>query len=385
LIMETLFFTLLGGSLLLLVAHDAYVTILHSRGRNGPLSRLLCRGVWRAATAISFKLSRTRRHRFLNSIGPLLMPTLLGLYITTLIIGFALIYYPRMPESFLVVREAASSDLTESLYFSGVTLTTVGYGDLVPRTSAMRILVIIEASSGLALISLAISYLVAVYRALEHKRTVALAFYHQAEGGADVVGFLTNHFAAGRLSGLAANLRAEARDLEEILESHNEHPVIHFFHPVEVYKGLPRVLFLSLEICAVIRSCLDKFEYEEINERPEVRGLESSARHVLSEFITALKLEKTVAESPGSFAEESRRWALRFRQTLDRLGEAGIKTKSGVEEGWETYRSHRDEWEHPLFALASYLGYDWDEVTGDRDLLYAADEQMSEPRVTASR
>jgi hypothetical protein len=30
-----------------------------------------------------------------------------------------------------------------------------------------------------------------------------------------------------------------------------------------------------------------------------------------------------------------------------------------------------------------FLGYDWDEVTGDRDLHYAADEEMDEPLIQA--
>jgi hypothetical protein len=32
-----------------------------------------------------------------------------------------------------------------------------------------------------------------------------------------------------------------------------------------------------------------------------------------------------------------------------------------------------------LQRLSIYLGYDWDEVTGDRDLDYAADEEKEEP------
>jgi hypothetical protein len=48
--------------------------------------------------------------------------------------------------------------------------------------------------------------------------------------------------------------------------------------------------------------------------------------------------------------------------------------------GWEEYRANREEWEEPLLRYARHLGYDWDEITGDRDLQYAADEEKKQPQ-----
>lgn len=379
--MNKLFFTSLGIGLVLVVAHDAYVTILHSRGRNGPISHIICRAIWRLARAAVSKLPRKQRHLRLNSIGPLLMPTLIGVYLTLLVLGFALIYYPHMTTDFLIVPEAASPHWIESLYFSGVTLTTLGFGDIAPRTNVMRLTAVIESGAGFGLISLFITYLVAVYRALERKRTAALAFYHQVDGSADVVGFIANHLVAGKLSGLAPNLRAVARDLEEMLESHIEHPVIHYFHNVEVYKSLPRVLFLSLEICAVIRSCLDCEEYTNTCERPEVRTLELSASHVLKEFVLLLQLTKQLSGRGESSFDESRRLEARFNHTIANLEESGIKTNRDYEAGLKIYQSCRRDWEEAMFKLASHLGYDWGEVTGDDYLLSLAAQQADQPRV----
>ena len=378
-------FTAAGIALLVFVARDVHVTILHSSGRNGPLSRMLVRSIWRIARASAFRLSRQRRHRRLNAIGPVLMPSLVGLYILLLIVGFALIYYPHMPEHFSINASAASERWINSFYFSGITLTTLGYGDIVPKTNAMRVLVFVEAGAGFGLISLSITYLLTVYGALERKRAAAMAFYHEAEGGADVVGFVANHFVAGKLSGLAASMRAAARDSQETLESHVEHPILHYFHPSQVYKSLPRVLFLSLEICAVIKSCIDSEEYNELHDRPEVRILESSALHVLIEFTTLLDLGKENSRRVETRFEEARRWKGRFEQTLTRLEEIGIKTRKDRAAGWKVYQALRDDWEPKLYALASYLGYDWDEVTGDKDLEYAADEEMEQPRLEATR
>jgi hypothetical protein len=378
--MRTAFFTVLGLGIIGLVVYDVYATILHARARSGPIGEALNRSVWGLARGLAFKFSRPRRHRLLNVVGPLLQPLLIIILILLLAMGFALIYYPRMPAAFTVDAEAASSPFMAALYFSGTTLTTVGYGDIAPHTTGMRLTALFEAASGLALISLAITYLITVYSALERKRTVAISFYHQAEEGANVAAFITHHFVAGRFYSLEATLRLATRDLQGLLESHVEHPVIHYFHPVEVYKSLPRVLFLALETCAVIRSCLDDKEYAESCNHPDVRTLEASSRHVLGALLASLELERRRgARRNETPFEESRRWEQRFEQTMRLLKEANIKTRPDVSAAWEFYRARREEWEAQLHRFSNYLGYDWDEITGDSDLRYAADEEMKEP------
>ena len=377
--METLLFTASGLALLVVVAYDVFSTILDDRAQVGPVSHTLNRTCWRIAHAVSRRFALARRHQVLNLVGPLLLPLLFVAYLVLLIGGFALVYYPHMPAEFVVAEGVSRSPLADSFYYSGVTLTTLGYGDIVPRSKLMRFAAVCEAAAGLALVSLVIAYLIAVYGALERKRTVALSFYHQADEGANVAGFVAHHFVEGRFYGLVDVLRAAARDLQGLLESHVEHPIIHYFHAARVYKSTPRVLFLTLETCAVVRSCLDEQKYPETCKHPEVRTLEASARHVLSEFTRSLKLRpRGRANGEGTF-EESRRWRRRYEETMRRLRAAGVATKPDRDAGWEEYRANREEWEAALQRFAAHLGYDWDEVTGDRDLRHAADEGVEEP------
>jgi hypothetical protein len=373
-----LLFTVGGVLLLLCVAYDVYATILDASGRAGPISGFLNRGVWGIARPLAFRFSRQRRHRLLNLVGPMLMPALIVIYLFLLICGFALIYFPRMPADFSILPTAGSADWIESLYFSGTTLITIGYGDITPRTLFVRFVALVEGASGFALISLAVTYLITVYSALERKRVIALSFYHQAEEGADVAGFISHHFVMRRFYGFEAVLRMAARDINELQESHAEHPVIHYFHPVAVHKSMPRVFFLVLETCAVINACLDEEEYPETCGHPEVRTLEASGLHVLDQLVIALRLEHRRMRPPEDESDAARRLRRRYRQTLKQLTAAGVKTRRDADEGWEIYRARRVGWETKLHSFASYLGYDWDEVTGDRDLRYAADDEMDE-------
>lgn len=378
--MRTTIFTAAGVSLLLLIAFEIYSTVLHATAHFGPIGERLNRTVWRATCFVASKLSRTRKHKMLNAVGPVLMPMLVTVFILILILSFALIYYPRMPAQFTFNTPPDTPRFVNAIYFSGVTLTSVGYGDIVPRTTAMRFTAMLESASGLALISLGISYLLMVYRALERKRAVALSFYHQAGEGADAASYVAYHFVEGRFYGLRESLREATRDMQEIHEAHIEHPVIHYFHPAEVYKSLPRIIFLLLEASAIVNTSLDREEYSELRKYPEIRTLDANTRQVLNELVASLDLEKRernrCEERPG----DDRRWRKRYQLNLKRLSEAGVKTRGDEAEGFAEYRELRKEWEDELQLLSNYLGYEWEEITGDLDPEYAVDEGKEEPK-----
>lgn len=385
--METIIFTTAGAVLLLLVAYDVYATVLHSSARYGPIGEGLNRAVWRVAREGAFRLGRRRRHKLLNAVGPALMPLLIVAYIVLLTLGFALLYIPHVPDDFHITSARDAADWVNAVYFSGCTLTTLGYGDIVPRTTVLRFIALAESASGFALISLAITYVLAVNNALERKRTVALSTYHQAGQGADAAGYIAHYFVDGKFHGLREALRTSTRDIQALLESHVEHPVIHYFHPVEVYRSLPRILFILLEACSVIRTTLDREETADLRNFPEVRTLEVSARYVLTQLVETLELERRMKPrkmTGEECREDESRWRRRFEQTRARLEESGIKARDDKEAAWEEYRAQREEWESKLERLSLYLGFDWEEVTGDRDLEEATPD-TDEPTVTSGK
>ena len=81
--------------------------------------------------------------------------------------AFAYTLVARMvPDSFAFTVGPASSHLMHgftSLYFSFVTLSTVGYGDIIPVSGVARLLAIAEATSGMFYVTLLIARLVALY------------------------------------------------------------------------------------------------------------------------------------------------------------------------------------------------------------------------------
>lgn len=376
--MTNLLLTIAGIGLIAFVFYDIYATILRATKYPGAFSEILNRSLWWIATRFTKNLERRRRHRILSALGPLLMPLLITFFLIMLLTGFALIYLPRIESSFKFDEAAQGSAILRAFYFSGITLTTVGYGDILPLTGAMRLAALVESALGIAVISISITYLLTVYRALERKRAVALKFYHQARQGADISGFISNHFSRGRFYSLTESLREATSDLQELLESHIEHPVIHYFHPVEVYKGLPRALFVVLETVAILNAHLEEKEYVEAGDHPDVLIAADSARYVLAELLTSLKLEKKATKPFEPEEETLGRRRKCFNRAMKHLRKSKIKTRTDIEQAFLEYSEDRNAWERQLYHFCDFLGYDWDEVTGDRSLKDATDDEVTE-------
>jgi len=73
-------------------------------------------------------------------------------YVETML-NFALIYYLL----FRIEFERGFSDMADAVFFSGVTIVTLGYGDITPRASMPQLLAIYEVFIGITLVVVAFS------------------------------------------------------------------------------------------------------------------------------------------------------------------------------------------------------------------------------------
>jgi hypothetical protein len=94
----------------------------------------------------------------------------------------------------------------------------------------MRLLALSETLTGFGFISLAVTYLVSLTAALERKRRSPFLL-PSGPPGRRRRGALDPPFVGGRFVGLESIFAGAALDLQGLLESHIEHPLIHYFHP----------------------------------------------------------------------------------------------------------------------------------------------------------
>jgi hypothetical protein len=159
--------TAAGAVLVVAVLRDVFQTIWFPNG-SGPIEWRVSRLVWRLAHG---RPRGMRRH-----VGPLMLAAIIITWGALAGVGWALVYLPHMDDSFLFASgldASARSDVADALYFSFVTIATLGYGDIVATDGWIRFLTPIEALMGFALVSASITWMLQIYPALIRRRCLA--------------------------------------------------------------------------------------------------------------------------------------------------------------------------------------------------------------------
>jgi hypothetical protein len=162
--------TALGIVLLALALRDIFETLFHPLGR-GFIGRYIVRGVWRAANRLT-----PRAPAFLILAGPLAYIAVIASWTVMLVVGWALIFLPHIPDGFSFdsgLDPAAHQGISDALYVSLVNISSLGYGDISPQAAGLRILGPVETIFGLGLLTASIAWLVSIYNALSRRDTFA--------------------------------------------------------------------------------------------------------------------------------------------------------------------------------------------------------------------
>jgi hypothetical protein len=166
-----------GVALILVGLRDVFHTLFHPAGRGG-VSTWVMRGTWR--------VSRWPRGSPSPLAGPVGIVLVIVVWAALQVFGWTLIYLPQMPDGFSFapgINPDRYPDLFSSIYLSLVTLGTLGYGDVVATTPALRILAPLQALTGFILFTAAVSWIMQLYPALNRRRTTTLRTRSLVEGG----------------------------------------------------------------------------------------------------------------------------------------------------------------------------------------------------------
>jgi hypothetical protein len=162
--------TTAGVVLALLVVRDVFHTLFHPAGQ-GSIARAVFGLVWRASRRL------TRGPAPSGLAGPFGMGAVIGTWVLLSVTAWALVYGPWLPGSFSFspgLDQLRRSEVLDALYVSLVTISTLGFGDVVPRDGWLRIAAPLQALSGFALLTAAVTWVLGVYPALSRRRAFAL-------------------------------------------------------------------------------------------------------------------------------------------------------------------------------------------------------------------
>src|SRR5262249_20595464 len=139
-------------------------------------------------------------------------------------------------------------------YFSGVTLFTLGYGDVTPVGSIGRTLAVLETGIGFGFIAVVIGYLPVLYSAFS-RREVTINLFDARAGSPPTAGTLLARNARYGDQELLSQLLAEwERWAAEVLESHISFPVLSFYRSQHDNQSWVAALTTILDASALVVS-----------------------------------------------------------------------------------------------------------------------------------
>lgn len=240
---EDALWTVLGAVLILLMVADVFHTLLYPHG-SGPVCRTIMRGFW--------LLSRLRG-RASTIAAPLAMAAVIGAWAGLAVMGWALLYLPHLPDGFVYESGVPQrGDFVEAVYISMVTLSTVGYGEIVAGHPLLRLVAASQAVTGFGLLTATVSWILQTYPALSRRRALAhrLNLFRDAAGPEGASSLDPRH-AAGLLESLAGNVASVSIDLLSFHETY-------YFHEVEQRGSLPATVTYAQQLASEAQASENK-------------------------------------------------------------------------------------------------------------------------------
>lgn len=253
---------------------DVLATTLFFEG-HGVIPRMSYRLMWSVGRPM-FGILPTPLSVYLRT---LLVPVLAALtplmWILLELLGFALIFFAGSRIGALSGSPGTSSPdtMADALYMSGITLSTLGYGDIIPVAVPFRIVSFLEALTGFVIITLTVSYVLSITSAVRqqgHMVAVLTGLSGRRKDCKTIVApFLRNPLTGG-LDSLLQQLTSETIAYRQNL---NHYPLLYYNTSKNEDESVAHAFYLLGRLYATLRYCTHR---KEISENPWLSALGES-------------------------------------------------------------------------------------------------------------
>lgn len=333
---------LAGLALDVVVIVDAFEAIILPRRvtRKIRVTRLFYRITWWSWKNIVGRFpSRKTREALLGIYGPCSLLLLIGIWALGLVGGFALMQYGA--GSAINVHEGTAG-FAMDFYLSGTTFFTLGLGDVLPRSTLSRSLLIVEAGLGYGFLAVIVGYLPFIYSSFS-RREVNISLLDARAGTPPTAGELLRRYSYPE--GQEA-LRALLAEWElwcaELMESHLSYPVLAYFRSQHDNQSWIASLTAILDTCALVKTGIEGVACEH-----QADLTFAIARHAV------VDLSQVFGTTPRGLVED-RLTSVDLRTLRDTLARHGMKLNAD-EARDRQLTELRTMYEPYIFALAQHL------------------------------
>jgi hypothetical protein len=261
--------------------------------------------------------------------------------------AYALIYFGmHMPFHDPANPVTAWQRMRSCLYISGTTIFTLGLGDVQPATQASRMLIVLEAGTGLGFVALVIGYVPVLYAAFS-EREISVALLDARAGSPPTAGeLLLRHDFNGGHHAMTALLAEWERWCAAMLETHISYPILCYYRSQHDNQSWLAALTAVLDTCALLITTI---------EGPSTRQAQLTfaiGRHTLVDlghvFAQERNEQKLREEVPKRLADEE------YARLCEMLGVAGFALCADIGTR-ERLQAIRVLYEPHACAMAAYL------------------------------
>lgn len=304
-----------GAVVLLAVVVDIIWTTLWVDGGSGPLSARLTTWTWRGLRRAS------DGRKLLSTAGPVILTLTLAMWIGLLWLGWTLLFAGGSP-ALLSTQTGEPASWTGRIYYVAYTMFTNGNGDYTPASGVWEIASSFTTATGMAFVTLGVSYVLTVLGAVSEKRSFASDVTGLGDRPESFVrtGWDETEEEFGELG---LSLESLANDLGLLADKHKAYPVLHYYHSEQPSRASAVAVPIFDEAMTLIG------EGVEPADRPDpvlVESARSSVDTYLETLGTAFidpadevppapDLERLRADSIGTVSERA------FEETVSELEE----------------------------------------------------------------
>lgn len=227
----------------------------------------------------------------------------------------------------------------DACYLAGVSILTIGFGDVVPTSITARVAVVLAAVCGLLFFALLVSHLFTLQSQLHAREKVVNEMATRAGSPASGVVLLLRYRELEIMEKLNDEFNEWEDWLAEVQESHRAFTTLLYFPSTSAQDSWLSVTGALLDAATLMTSAIQN----EPRGRAELfYGLGCSAVRSLCEYLRIAKDE---------------RWELtreEFDEALDFLAIAGFDTYE-KDFAWKVFRLKRDGYAPYIYALANHF------------------------------
>jgi hypothetical protein len=337
----------LGALMLVIVLFDIFETIILPRTvtRRLRLTVLFYRTFNAVWGAILKAIPSGRRDWLLNAYGPFSLIVLIGVWAGLLIVSFALIQWGLGSPFRGAGREPG---IGTYLYFSGVTLFTLGFGDVTPSQNLGRVIGVAEAGVGFGFLAIVISYLPVLYQSFS-RREVGITLLDARAGSPPTASeLLSRHARTQNMDSMVPLLHEWERWAAELLESNLSYPILAFYRSQHGHVSWLSCITAIMDTCALIRLGLQSDETWQRPLRWQAQMTFAICRHAIVDLALILNQPPSSEIPERLMPDDWERLCLWLEAAgipLRRTDEAAQRQLAGIRRQYEPY----------VYALANRL------------------------------